>query len=93
MAHQSDYFAQIIIDGDTINHVWAIDSVTTGIQTIKTNSAGLNVYPNPASATLNISLDNNPVNGSIEIYSVIGETVYQSTITGRTMSIPISEWS
>ena len=92
VAHQSDYFAQIIINGDTIDHVWAIDSITTGIQIVKPNGTGLNVYPNPANTTLNISLDNNPVNGTIEVYNVIGEMIYQSTITGKTMSIPISEW-
>lgn len=93
VAHQSDYFAQIIIDGDTINHVWANDSTTTGIQNIKPDGTGLNVYPNPASTALNISLDNNPVNGTIEVYSTIGEMIFQSAITGKTMSIPISQWS
>ena len=89
----SDYFAQIIIDGDTVGHVWAIDSIATGIQNIKPSGTGLNVYPNPASTTLNISLDGNPVNGAIEVYSTIGEMIYQSTITGTKMSIPISQWS
>ena len=89
----SDYFAQIIIDGDTVGHVWAIDSIATGIQNIKPSGTGLNVYPNPASTTLNISLDGNPVNGAIEVYSTIGEMIYPSTITGTKMSIPISQWS
>ena len=93
VANQSDYFAQIIIDGDTVGHVWAIDSIATGIQNIKPSGTGLNVYPNPASTTLNISLDGNPVNGTIEVYSTIGEMIYQSTITGTKMSIPISQWS
>jgi hypothetical protein len=93
VAQQSDYFAQIIIDGDTINHVWANDSATTGIQNIKPDGTGLNVYPNPASTALNISLDNNPVNGTIEVYSTIGDLIFQSPITGKTVSIPISQWS
>ena len=94
VANKSDYFAQIIIDGDTVGHVWANDSIApNGIHNIKTDGTGLNVYPNPASTTLNISLDNNPVNGTLEVYSTIGELIYQSAITGKTMSIPISQWS
>jgi len=90
----SDYFAQIIIDGDTINHVWGIDSASTnGVQNLKPDGSGINIYPNPANTGLNISLDNAPVNGTLEIYNTIGEIVYQSSISGKTMVIPTSQWS
>jgi len=93
VAQQSDYFAQIIIDGDTVNHVWGVDILATGINEVSSlNNAGLIVYPNPASTSLNIAFDDAPATGVIEVYDIIGELVFQSGINSKTMTISINHW-
>ena len=95
VAHLSDYYAQIIVDGDTVNHLWGIDSTTnTGIKNIPPDPAqDIVIYPNPANTSLNISLAKTPVNGTIEVYSIIGKVVYQSSISSKDISIPTTQWS
>lgn len=93
-AQQEVYTANLIIDGQTIQHTWTRDSaISTGIQTIGRDASGLAVYPNPANTTINVSLENTPQNGRIEVYNMVGELVYQSTLNDRTTSISTKQWS
>jgi hypothetical protein len=93
-AMQEVYYAQIIIDGDTINHAWAKDSaMSTGINAIAHDASGLNVYPNPANNILNITMDKPSAEGKIEVYNTVGELVYQSIATDKDISIPTSQWN
>jgi hypothetical protein len=92
-AQQEVYYAQIIIDGDTVNNTWAKDSnATTGIKNI-TPASGLSVYPNPANTRLNVVVDNPVSDGKVEIYNTIGELVYQSPINDKTTTIQTSQWN
>ena len=89
------YAASITIDSINIQHAWGIDtSTTTGIQTIQTNNLGtIAIYPNPSNTNVNFVFDNPPANGQIEIYNMLGELVYQSSINNSMMSVPTAQWS
>lgn len=56
-----------------------------------TSSNGLQVYPNPASQTINVVCKNNI--GNISIYSILGELVLKQTIDGNSNEINISNLS
>jgi hypothetical protein len=64
----------------------------SGIHDI-TDASGISIYPNPANTQINISLDNAIQSGSVEIYNMIGELIYQSSLNDRTMSISTAQWT
>lgn len=58
----------------------------TGIASID-NQSSLNVYPNPVDDLLNISLNNNIKNGTLEIYNVLGIKVISEKLEGNFKSL------
>ncbi len=65
-------------------------SVTTFEDTLTT----VNIYPNPASTTLNIDMPSQIEGGvTIEVYNVLGKRILSKTISQLTTSLSISEWS
>jgi PKD repeat protein len=53
----------------------------------------LSIYPNPASTTLNISVDNKLLNSSVNVIDVLGNIVYTSSIKSNIETINISNLS
>lgn len=92
-AGQEIYFAQIIIDGQNISHAWGVDStLPVGINNIDVASA-FNVFPNPASNSVNVQLTNVPQNGMLEVYNTSGQIVYRAEIAGGVTTIPTGKLS
>jgi hypothetical protein len=92
-SNQLVYYASIQIDTITIQNAWGLDTSTaTGIQNIASNSFGMTIYPNPANTIMNLKFDNQPMDGNIEIYNVMGEMVYQSNVNDKNVSIPTARW-
>ena len=91
---QEIYYAKVVIDGKTLEHAWGRDSaLSTGISDVKRDASGLALYPNPANGNVNVSLENAPQNGKIEVYNMVGELIYQSALNSKTMSISTGQWS
>jgi hypothetical protein len=93
-ANQVVYYASITIDSINIQHSWGIDTSTaTGIVNIKTNDQStVSIYPNPANTNVNLIFGSPPSNGQIEVYNILGELVYQSTINSSKISIATAQW-
>jgi hypothetical protein len=83
------YYAQIIMDGDTIEHAWGVDStLATGVNELIADN-GFKVYPNPAADLLHISTNNLKGNGKIELYNISGQQVFSYTGTIQNIEIPV----
>ena len=55
-----------------------------------TNSIDFNIYPNPSNGNVNITFTNNNIN-KVEIFNVLGESVYTQNIEKSEQSLFISE--
>lgn len=92
--NQEMYYAQIIIDGDTINHLWGRDSTrVNGIRTIAPDTYAITVYPNPAGNILNISIGDYVEGEKIEIYNLFGQMIYSQGITDKLTLVDLAQWA
>jgi Secretion system C-terminal sorting domain len=90
---QEVYFAKIIIDNDTIQYAWGVDStLSTGVADLAINKTGLRIYPNPASCYVNIVLDNHVQQGNIDVYNMTGQIIYQGSIAENEMILKTNNW-
>jgi Concanavalin A-like lectin/glucanases superfamily/Secretion system C-terminal sorting domain len=48
-----------------------------------TNTIGINIYPNPNNGNFTIHISDNLQNAQVKIYSILGELVYNTKITGE----------
>jgi hypothetical protein len=86
------YYAQIIMDGDTIDYAWGVDStLATGVNEIANND--FTIYPNPANDVLRISTNNIKGNYKIELYNISGQLVYNYTGALQNLEIPTHQLS
>ena len=55
----------------------------------------IDIYPNPASTTLNITLPSNEIQNNLDItfYNVLGKKVFQKTIIKSESKISVANWS
>jgi len=74
------------------NTTFGIAATNSNLNNIVTKPA-INLYPNPASAFLNVQVTNAKANGSIKIYSAIGTLVKLVEMEDNEMKIDISELS
>ena len=56
--------------------------LTTGIKEATTKSLGLSVYPNPATASLQISVSGNDGLADLKLIDILGNTVIQNSVSG-----------
>jgi len=68
-----------------------VNDCSVGIEEL--DNSILNVYPNPASTTLNIAVDNKLLNNSIRVIDVLGNEVFTSSINSNIETINISNLS
>ena len=66
---------------------------TTSVNQLSANGDQLSIYPNPTSGQFTIKLNNNQKIGTIAIYNVIGETVYQSILNNSQNEISLNSLS
>ena len=94
-SNQVTYYASITIDSINIDHAWGVDtSKTTGIETIKTNQLGtMAIYPNPANTSMSIVFDNPALNSQIQVYNMMGQMIYQSSVSDGKVSVPTSQFA
>lgn len=64
-------------------------SAVAGINNISATKGLINVYPNPSTGQFTIAF-NTPVTGTIEIYDITGQRVYQQTIQSKNTEINLS---
>jgi hypothetical protein len=55
-------------------------NVTTGLEELNGKVLGVNVYPNPASAQLNIAVESDEVGSLIQLFDIAGREVYSGSI-------------
>jgi len=67
-----------------------LDCLFTGVNEVKENEAGVNVYPNPNIGSFTLELTNINENYKVEIYNMLGEKVYQSTTNSDNIQINLS---
>lgn len=65
-----------------------VNNCAVGINEIE--NGVLSIYPNPASTSLNISVDNKLLNNSINVIDVLGNVVYTNSIMSNIETINIS---
>lgn len=54
----------------------------------------LKIYPNPSNSLLNIELQNEISNGTIEIYDLLGKQIFQQNITSNSiLPIDVANWN
>ena len=93
IAQQEVYYASITIDSINIQYAWGVDtSKNTGVQTVTPDQQGMNIYPNPANGNVNLALGSNAVNGTVEVYNMIGQMVYQTPVSGTSVNFSTSQW-
>ncbi|MHB8260294.1 MAG: T9SS type A sorting domain-containing protein [Bacteroidia bacterium] len=63
---------------------------TLGIKTLNTNTI-FNIYPNPASSSLQVTFSGNIQNTSIEIYNTIGECVHRQIVKSSNCQINVAD--
>jgi len=75
---------------EPLNHIASID-IITGIIKHELNSPKIKVFPNPSSDFVNVESESNL--GTINLFDVTGNLVYQSFATGNKSQLPIKELS
>ena len=75
---------------DYFKHNLNVDvySSTVDVEEIKDDE--INIYPNPVTSVVNISLDNL---SSISVYNAMGQLVYQQDAESNDVTIDVSSWS
>ncbi|RAJ16911.1 T9SS type A sorting domain-containing protein [Olleya aquimaris] len=69
-------------------------STTLSVPTFEDTLTAINVYPNPASTTLNIDIPNRIDEGiTIEVYNVLGKRILLQTVNQLNTSLSISSWN
>ncbi len=63
------------------------------INSKKTRSSEVKIYPNPANDIINIEIENNIQNGEILIYNSIGHLVNRIDLTNNHKSINLSNFN
>jgi len=82
-----------MINSDTINGIAKYNGWTVGENKVQ-EKGGVSVYPNPAKATINISLSANPSKDEpLVITDVLGNTVYHQTLNTINTNIDVSGFS
>lgn len=86
------YYAQIIMDGDTIDYAWGVDStLATGVNEITNND--FTIYPNPANDVLRISTNAIQGNCKVELFNISGQLVYSYNGTAQSIEVPVHNFS
>ena len=62
----------------------------TGIEEVRSASAGLRAFPNLANTTLHVQLDNQVTNGTLSLVDMNGKIVLSQAINGSSVQINIS---
>jgi hypothetical protein len=75
LTHQYVYYSKIVVDTNTIEYAWGVDSSLTGIQSIAAPDRSLAVFPNPANQSLNIKMEGNAGLFSVELINTNGQVV------------------
>jgi Tol biopolymer transport system component len=74
------------------DYIITINSLT-GIRPISQNVLECNLYPNPASTSITITVNSNSVNMQYSIYDLLGNKILESQFTGKSCIINVSSLS
>jgi hypothetical protein len=88
------YYASISIDSINIQNAWSADTsnkLPNSVQNVKPEQ-GMNIYPNPANGNVNVVLGNTAVNGTVEVFNMIGQMIYQAPVNDSSVNISTSQW-
>jgi uncharacterized repeat protein (TIGR03803 family) len=61
-----------------------------GINQLSINNNQLSIYPNPTSGQITIKLNGNQNGYTVEVYSVVGEKIYESVLSGLQNTINLN---
>ena len=89
------YYASISIDSINIQNAWSADTsdkLPNSVQNVKPDQQGMNIYPNPANGNVNVVLGSTAVNGTVEVFNMIGQMIYQSPVNDSSVNISTSQW-
>lgn len=70
-----------------ITDIWRGNA--TGLKQLSFNNKDLSIYPNPSSGQFTIKPKGNENGSSVEVYSALGEKIYQTALTGSQKTIDI----
>jgi hypothetical protein len=68
-------------------HFDASVNIGVGIQEINGKVQGVNAYPNPTTDKINITVEQDEIGSSIQLFDMTGREVYTGTLTGATTTI------
>jgi hypothetical protein len=80
------YFTRV--DSVSANSIAEYTCATDGIHEVSTDH--VHVYPNPTTGMINISIDNAEAGSSVQIYDLLGQKIFQSSISSDNTSIDLS---
>lgn len=86
------YFWRVAVGKDDtktyFSEPWSFTTAEESVSTQSTNFDQLKVYPNPVKNTLYI--DNVAENSSIQIFDLMGKSVYYNVVTGTKLQLPFN---
>ncbi|MCI5057537.1 MAG: T9SS type A sorting domain-containing protein [Flavobacteriales bacterium] len=77
-----------LLNGSVVNHVTSVNNVVTNISNPELKEA--NIFPNPASDFINVSVDQNLVGGSISIQNTVGQMILTSNLISTSTQLDLS---
>ena len=80
----------VTVSSDTTFTAAFANCENTGIQEARSASAGIQVYPNPATGTLNVQLENYVTNGTLTLFDMNGRIVLSQSINGTSAQVNMS---
>jgi hypothetical protein len=63
------------------------------VSNISNTANSVHLYPNPASGTLTISLQNNSGNAQVHITDMVGKEIYNAVLNNNELSVNAGNWS
>lgn len=91
---RNEYYASVTFDTISIDHTWLRDSLVTGINDVHIDDSAINIYPNPAQNSFNISLETHIQNAQIEVMDLTGRSIYKASGSNTSLvKVDMSDWT
>lgn len=74
---------------DSAGVVFSFNYITVGINNLIVSKGAINIYPNPSNGLFTFEL-NTPETGTIEIYDITGQKIYQQNVQSEKTEINLS---
>lgn len=91
VAGKSIYYASVTVDTIELEYAWGVDSIVSGIA--ETTNLSFNLYPNPASNEVTVSVQDVNEPYQLRLLSLTGELLVETTLVHASYSLSTSPLS